>query len=41
MRGKMGDGEMGDDRGMMMEVDGVWKLDRMGILSCIRVSIGM
>ena len=38
IRGKM-DCEIGGDRGMVMEVEGVWKLGGMMILSCIEAGI--
>ena len=39
--GKMGEGAMEDNRGMVIEVKGVQILDGMGMLSCIRAGIGM
>ena len=41
MQGKVGEGEMEDDRGMVMELEGVWNLGGMGMLSCMRAGIGM
>ena len=41
MQGKMEEGEMEDDKGMVMEVEGVWNLGRMGMFNCIRAGIGM
>ena len=39
--GKMGEGEIEGDKDMLMEVEGVWTLGRMGILSCMRAGIEM
>ena len=39
--GKIGEGEMGGDRGMVMELEGVWNLSRMGMLNCMKAGIGM
>ena len=36
----MGKGEI-DDRGIVMEVEGAWNLDGMGMLSYMRASIGV
>ena len=36
MRGKMGKGKMEDERGMVMEVEGVKNLDGFRMLSCVR-----
>ena len=36
MRGKMGKGKMEDERGMVMEVEGVKNLDGFKMLSCVR-----
>ena len=41
MWGKMGEGEMEGDREKVIEVEGVWNLGGMGMLSCIRDGIGM
>ena len=41
MRGKMGEGEMEGEMGMVMEVEGVWNLGEMEMLSCVRAGIGM
>ena len=38
---KMGEGEMGGDRDMVIEVEGVWNLGGMEMLSCIRAGIKM
>ena len=38
---KIGEGEMEDDRDMVMEFEGVQNLGRMGILSCSREGIRM
>ena len=38
---EMGEGEMEGNRSMVIEVEGAWNLDGMGILSCMRVGIGM
>ena len=32
---------MGGNKGMLMEVEDVWNLGRMGILSCIRAGSGI
>ena len=39
--GKMGAGEMEDDKCMVMEVEGAWNLGGMGMFSCLRAGIGM
>lgn len=41
MWGKMEEGEIEGDRGMVMDVEGIWKLGRMGMLSCMRLGIEM
>ena len=41
VRGKMGEGAMEDGRGMVIDVEGVWILNEMGMLSCIRAGIGV
>ena len=41
MQGKIGEGEKGSGRGLVMELEGVWNLGGMGILSCIRAGIVM
>ena len=41
VRRKMGEGEMEDGSGMVMEVECLWNLSRMGMLSCMRAGIGM
>ena len=38
--GKMGEGGV-DDTGIIMEVEGAWNLAGMGMLSCMRVDIGV
>ena len=40
VRGRIEEGEIGSDRGMVMEVEGVWNLGGIRILSCIRTVIG-
>ena len=37
---KMGEGGI-NDRGIVMEVEGAWNLDEMGMLSCMRAGIGV
>ena len=39
--GKMGESEMEDDKGIVMEVQGASNLGRMGMLSCMRAGVGM
>ena len=39
LQGKIEEGQIRSDRGRVMEMEGVWNLGRMGILSCIRASI--
>ena len=41
MQRKMGKGEMEGNRSMVIEVEGAWNLGGMGILSCMRVGIGI
>ena len=41
VQGEMGEGEMEDHRGMVMEVEHVGNLGGMGMLSCMRAGIGM
>ena len=46
VRGKMGEGVMEEgamerDSGMVIDVEGVWILDGMGMLSCIGAGIGV
>ena len=36
----MGEGEMEDDRGMVMEVEGARNVGGMGMLSCMRRLLG-
>ena len=40
MQGMIGEGEMEDDRGMVMEVEGSMHLGRIGMLSCMMAGIG-
>ena len=40
-QGMMGMGEMEDDSGMVMEMEGAWNLGGIRLLSCIRAGIGM
>ena len=39
--GKMWEGKMGSKRGMVIEVEGIWNLGGMGMLSCMTVGIAM
>ena len=39
VQGKMREGEKDGDRGMVMEVKGVWNQGGMGMLSCVRAGI--
>ena len=39
--GKIGEGSMEDDRGMVMEVEGAWNLGKMNMLSCMRAGIAI
>ena len=41
MQINMGEGEMVGDRGMTMEVEDVWNLCGMEMLSCMRARLGM
>ena len=41
MWAKMGEGEMEDGNGMIMEVEGTWILIRIETLSFMRVGIGI
>ena len=40
VQGMIGEGEMEDDRGMVMEVEGSMHLGRIGMLSCMMAGIG-
>lgn len=41
MQEKMGEDEMEDDRGVVIEVVGAWNLGGMGMLNCMGVRIGI